>query len=69
MKGMRCLCMSEKYSLASFEVLVPKPAHTHTHTHKMIVDCYTCHISLENYESCDSIDISHFKIDLQQQVQ
>ena len=32
------------------------------------LDCYTCYISLESYESCDSIDISHFKIESQKQV-
>lgn len=27
LKGMRCFCISEKYSFASCDVLVPKPGH------------------------------------------
>lgn len=36
LKGMRCFCMSEKYSLASCDVLVPKPGHvrnSHVRSH------------------------------------
>ena len=30
---------------------------------------FRCHTSLESYDSCDSIDVNHFKIESQQQVQ
>lgn len=44
LKGIRCLAISEKYSLASFDVLVPKPGdrQIENYMRKLQMTMYKC---------------------------